>query len=298
MALLGKRNQLTVVRTAPPGFYLDGGTHGEILLPGRYIPSGAVPGDTLDVFVYRDSEDRLVATKETPCAVVGEFAFLQVVSVNPRIGVFLDRGLDKDLLLPRREQGRPLRPGDRVVVRIAVDEKSDRIIASARLNRWLNLTPPGYVEDQPVRLLITGETPLGYNAIVEHAHRGLLYHSDLTCRLLVGQQLNGYVRAVRADGKIDLTLNRAGYRRIAPLKEQIFATLKASGGRMPYHDNSPPEEIRATFGVSKKAFKQAIGALYRDHRILIEPSGIRTAPAGGEGKPIREKGTGWGRARK
>jgi predicted RNA-binding protein (virulence factor B family) len=278
MANIGKRNLLPILRSAPPGYYLDGGTHGEILLPGRYIPKGVIPGGIMDVFVYRDSEDRLVATTETPHAMVGEFALLRVISVNPRIGVFLDWGLEKDLLLPIREQTEPLNAGDWIVVRVALDEKTDRIIASSRLNRYLNLTPPSYAEGQAVNLLVIDETPLGFNVIVENAHRGLLYHTDLATPLTTGQPLEGFVRAVRSDGKIDVALDRAGYRRIGPLTEQILEALKDSGGQLPYHDDSAPEDIRAVFGVSKKAFKQAIGSLYRERRILIDKSGIRVAP--------------------
>jgi len=154
MALLGRRNQLRILRSAPPGFYLDGGPRGEILLPGRYIPPGAAPGGTIDVFVYRDSEDRLVATTEKPHAMVGEFAYLRVVSVDARIGAFLDWGLDKDLLLPTRERSGPLQPQGWVIVQVFVDERSDRIVASARLGRRLNLTPATYAEGQAVNLLI------------------------------------------------------------------------------------------------------------------------------------------------
>ncbi|MEO7599556.1 MAG: S1-like domain-containing RNA-binding protein [Opitutus sp.] len=274
MALIGKRNQLPVLRSAPPGYYLDGGTHGEILLPGRYIPKGVVPGGVMDVFVYRDSEDRLVATTEAPHAMVGEFGLLRVISVNPRIGVFLDWGLEKDLLLPIREQTAPLEAGAWIVVRVALDEKTDRIIASSRLNRYLDLAPPTYGEGKEVKLLVIDESPLGYNVIVEHAHRGLLYRTDLSGPLTVGQPLDGFIRSVRTDGKIDVALDRAGYRRIAPLTDQILEALKDSGGELPYHDNSTPEDIRAVFGASKKAFKQAIGALYRDRKIQIRPEGI------------------------
>jgi predicted RNA-binding protein (virulence factor B family) len=266
-----------VTREAPPGFFLDGGTHGEILLPGRYIPRGVRPGASMDVFVYRDSEDRLVATTETPLAMVGEFAYLRVISVNPRVGVFLDWGLEKDLLLPLRELASPLRPGDRRIVRVALDPKTDRIIASARLNRWLNLTPAPYTEGQRVSIMVTGETPLGYNTIIEHAHRGLLYRSEVAGPLGIGQQFTAYVRALREDGKIDLALDRAGFHRIAPATQHILEALKEAGGHLPFHDNSPPEEIRDAFGLSKKAFKQAIGSLYRARRITIEPTGIRIA---------------------
>jgi uncharacterized protein len=274
MALIGQRNLLPILRSAPPGYYLDGGTHGEILLPGRYIPKGVVPGGVMDVFVYRDSEDRLVATTESPHAMVGQFALLRVISVNPRIGVFLDWGLEKDLLLPIREQTSPVEAGAWIVVRVALDEKTDRIIASTRLNRYLDLTPSTYSEGQAVNLLVIGESPLGYNVVVENAHRGLLYRSDLSGPLTIGQPLEGYIRSVRPDGKIDVALDRAGYHRIAPLTEQILEALKDSGGHLPYHDNSAPEEIRAVFGVSKKAFKQAIGSLYRERKIDIRPDGI------------------------
>ena len=280
MALIGQRNRLTIVREAPPGFYLDGGTHGEILLPGRYIPHDTRPGDILDVFVYRDSEDRLVATTERPFAMVGEFASLRVVSLNPRVGIFLDWGLSKDLLLPIREQKDGLLPGYWVVVYVLLDALTDRIIASARINRHLNLTLPTYAEGQAVGLLITGATPLGYNAIVENAHHGLLYGSELAAPLKMGQRLTGYVRTVRPDGKIDLGLDPAGYRRVANYTEEIIKALQAAGGRLPFHDGSSPGEIRAAFGMSKKAFKQSIGALFKARRIMISGHDIRLTTAG------------------
>jgi uncharacterized protein len=275
LAIIGQRNSLPIVRQAPPGLYLDGGTHGEILLPGRYIQPGWAVGGKMDVFVYRDSEDRLVATTETPRAVVGEFAYLRVVSRNAGVGAFLDWGLEKDLLLPLREHAASLRPDDWVLVHVALDERSDRVIASARLNRWLDRTPPAYAEGQAVKLIVESETPLGYRAIIGQAHRGLLYRAELASPLVIGQQLDGFIRALRPDGKIDLGLDRAGHRRLAPLGEQIIGALQASGGHLPYHDGSSPEAIRAAFGMSKKAFKSAVGVLYRERRIRIDPDGIR-----------------------
>ena len=277
MALIGKRNLLPIVRSAQPGFYLDGGTHGEILLQGRYVPPGATPGGSIDVFVYRDSEDRLVATTQKPKAAVGEFAYLQVAAVSPRIGVFLNWGLEKDLLLPIREMDGPLNPGDWVVVQVALDEQTDRLVASARLNRRLDLTPATYGEGEAVKLLVASKSPLGYNLIVNDAHWGLIYDLELPAGLKIGDLLAGYVRRIRPDGKLDLALGQAGYRRIGPLTDQIIAILQAKGGRLPYHDNSLPEEIREVFGMSKKAFKQAIGLLFRERRIYIEPDGIRLA---------------------
>lgn len=277
MAQLGKLNRLRIVRFAAPGYYLDGGSHGEILLPARYIPAGKVPGDELEVVVYRDTEDRLVATTDRPRAYVGEFAALRVVSLTPRIGVFLDWGLEKDLLLPIREMSGPLQPGDKAVVLVRVDPHTDRLMATARFNRFLDQTPAHYHEGESVRLLVASRSPIGYNMVVNNAHRGLLYHTELAGGALeLGQVVEGYVRAIRPDGKLDLALGKAGYRRVAELTDRIIAALEAApGGRLPYGDNSIPEEIRDAFGVSKKAFKQAIGALYRDRRIVIEPTGIR-----------------------
>jgi Uncharacterized protein conserved in bacteria len=211
MALIGRRNTLPIVRAATPGLYLDGGPLGEILLPGKYARQGLRAGQTVEVFVYRDSEDRLVATTETPFAQVGEFGLLRVVSVNSGLGAFLDWGLEKDLLLPIRELGGPVKPGEWILVHVSLDPKTQRIVASGRINRHLNLTPPPYAEGQAVKLIVAGETPLGYNVIVEHAHRGLLYRTDLAGPLTIGQPLDGYVREVRADGKIDCALDRAGF---------------------------------------------------------------------------------------
>lgn len=278
MALIGKRNQFTVLKSAPPGFYLDGGALGELLLPGALVPSDAKVGDVLDVFLYRDSEDRLVTTTEIPYVQVGEFACLQVVGLAPRIGVFLDWGLAKDLLLPIRELKTPgLSVGDWLIVYVSLDERTDRIVASERINRHLRTDRPDYPEGKPVTLLITAETPLGYNAIVDNAYEGLLYRSDLAMPLGKGERIDGYVRTVREDGKIDLSLDMAGHQRIGVYAETVLSALQASGGRMPFHDNSSPEEIRAAFGMSKKAFKQAIGALFKERKIVITAHGIRIA---------------------
>jgi predicted RNA-binding protein (virulence factor B family) len=275
MALIGKRNTLAVVRASAPGLYLDGGALGEILLPGRYIPADLKPKDKLEVFIYRDSEDRLVATTESPQAMVGEFACLKVINLHENIGAFLDWGLAKDLLLPFREQEFPVRIGDRVVVYVALDARTQRILATMRLNRHLNRDTPAYRDGQPVNILITGRTPLGYNAIVENAHRGLLYHSQLAGPLAVGQKLKGFVRAVRAGGKIDLTLDASGYQRVAPLTHKIVEALQFSGGKFEFDDNSTPAAIRQNFGVSKKAFKQALGRLYKSRRISFLKPGVQ-----------------------
>ena len=274
MAILGRRNKLPVIRESAPGLYLNGGELGEILLPGRYIPRDLKQGDRLDVFVYLDSEDRLVATTETPLAMVGDFAALEVVSLHPRAGSFLNWGLAKDLLLPFNEHEKPLRVGQKVVVAIALDPKSNRIIASARLKRHLNREPAAYATGQPVNLLITARTPLGYNVIVDGMHFGLLYADNFSAPLEVGQKVKGFVRKIREDGKIDLSLDAAGYKRVLPLKLQIVQALTHAGGKLELDDDTSPAIIREKFGASKKAFKQALGALYKSRRIRFLNPGI------------------------
>jgi len=275
MATIGRRNRLSIERSAGPGLYLNGGELGEILLPGRYIPADVKPGDKLDVFVYLDSEDRLVATTEIPKAMVGEFACLKVVGVNPRVGAFLDWGLAKDLLLPFPEQEVPVRTGKTVAVYVYLDPQSKRIVASTRLRRHLNRSGDTYQEKQLVNLLIIARTPLGYNAIVNNDRMGLLYHDTVGIPLTVGQRMKGYVRAVRADGKLDLSLDPAGYSRVLPLKLRIVSALKDHGGQLDFDDDSSPEVIREKFQCSKKAFKQALGALYKSRRIEFTRPGIK-----------------------
>lgn len=274
MALLGKINILTVLKDAPPGLYLDGGDLGEILLPGDSIPPGAGPDDELQVFIYRDSEDRLVATTHDPLACVGDFAALRVKQVHPTIGAFLDWGLNKDLLLPMREQERRVHKGDIVLVFVFIDEVSQRIIATTRWRDHLSATPPNYSEGAQVSLLIASESPLGYNAIVDNTHVGLLFRSELGSPLQVGEKCKGYVRHVRPDGKLDLRLDAEGYQRIAPLADRILSSLRSHDGKLPVNEGSSPEAIRAAFQTSKKAFKQAIGNLYRQRLIEINGSDI------------------------
>ena len=294
MAELGRINSLTVNRGTAHGAYLDGGKHGDILMPTRYIPPGTQLGDVVEAFVYRDSEDRLLATTDKPLAQVGEFAALRVVSVNRQIGAFLDWGLPKDLLLPFREQEGAVQVGDTVVVFLFVDPKTDRIIASARLNRHLDRRPPPYQVGQKVNLLITRETPLGYNALIEGRHLGLLHRPPQAGTFEPGQALEGYIAALLPGGKIDLRLDASGYQRVAPLTEQILAKLEAAGGQLAVDDDSSPEAIREAFGTSKKAFKQALGALFRKRQIEFTRPGIRritkVEPQTGDWRPTPQRG--------
>ena len=275
MAEIGKPNSLKVVRDTPQGLYLDGGPLGEILLPGAYIPRGTVPGDVLDVFVYRDSEDRLIATTEKPLATVGEFALLRVMGVHPSVGAFLDWGLRKDLLLPYREMESQVREGEQVVVYVHLDPKTQRVHATTRLSQHLSPEPPEYQTGQPVELIIVRETPLGYIALVDQAHLGLLYQNRVPHPLQVGDRVQGYIGPGRPDGKLDLTMESSGRSAVESLSDKILAALERNGGRLDLDDDSPPEAIRAAFGASKKAFKQALGTLYRSRSIRLEKPGVR-----------------------
>jgi len=275
VANIGKWNTLRVTRETMQGFYLDADEQGEVLLPNRYVPADAKTGDSIDVFVHRDSEDRLVATTDKPLAEVGEFAALRVLNVDRQIGAFLDWGLPKDLLLPFREQVYPVTTGDMVVVYVALDPKTDRIYATTRLERHVHADPPPYSPGQPVDIIVARETPLGYIALVERSHLGLLYHSNLGSPLKIGQSMKSYVDAIRGDGKIDLKADASGYRRVITIADAVLDALKANGGRLDLDDDSSPTAIRAALGCSKKAFKQAVGALFRKRAIRFTKPGIQ-----------------------
>lgn len=273
-ATLGTYNLLRVTRESPHGLYLDGGDLGEILLPQGYVAPGLQVGGDARVFVYRDSEDRLVATTEKPFAIVGDLSVLKVKSVNADIGAFLDWGLQKDLLLPHREQEVPVNAGDTVVAKVLLDAKTDRIFASTRLGEHLGKTPHEYKAGQPVKLLIARKTNLGHIAVVEDAHVGLLYANLTIAPVEVGQEVQGFIHQVRPDGKLDLTTESSGRQRVDFLATEIMNAVAAGGGRLEMNDTTPPDVIRDRFGVSKKAFKQALGDLYRQRRIRFSGPAI------------------------
>jgi predicted RNA-binding protein (virulence factor B family) len=285
MAALGRINTLAATRETVNGFYLDGGALGELLLPRKYVPASLRIGDSVEVFVYRDSEDRLVATTERPKACVGEFAGMRVKQVHPRAGAFLDWGLGKDLLLPFAEQKPKVAVGDDVVVAVILDGRDERIIATTYLGRHLSREFPRYGPGDGVDLLVCTETDLGYNAIVDGRHKGLLYRTNLADPLKIGARVRGFVKQVREDGKIDLSLDQAGYQRVGPLADQILAELERVGGRLNLDDSSEPAAIRERFGASKKAFKQALGALFRARRIAFLEPGIELVRPGGGVRP-------------
>ncbi|SDH90949.1 CvfB family protein [Pseudomonas panipatensis] len=270
MAVIGRFNSLQVVKHTDFGLYLDGGPHGEILLPKRYVPKDepTEEGDWLNVFVYLDSEDRVIATTLKPKVQVGGFASLKVVEVS-RVGLFLDWGLPKDLLLPHSEEKRPLQVGDYCVVYVYLDERTRRITATARLDRYLDNTPADYRAGEEVDLLVVERTDLGFKAIINGKHWGLIHKNEMFKFLRGGMREKGYIKEVRADGKISLSLQPVGQAARDDLSEKILAELRAAGGSLALSDKSPPELISQHFGVSKGNFKKAIGGLFKQGLISI-----------------------------
>ena len=274
MILPGRYNTLKVVKYVDFGVYLDGAEMGEILLPARYVPEVCEVDEDLEVFIYLDSEDRIIATTEKPFAQVGEFAMLRVNAVN-NVGAFLDWGLMKDLLVPFREQKMNMVAGRSYLVYVYVDPDSQRIAASAKLEKFLDNVVPEYKVGEEVSLIVESESELGYNAIINHLHRGILYHDELPGPLNKGQKLKAYIKKVRDDKKIDLSLYRPGYEQVDGISQDILNKLHEAGGFLPFTDKSDAALIFERFAISKKIFKKAIGALYRQRRILMEEKGSR-----------------------
>lgn len=274
MLEIARTASLEVLRKAPMGVML-GWPDDEVLLPSRFVPEGTSPGDFLEVFLYLDSEDRLIATTDTPLAEADEFASLRVASVDS-IGAFLDWGLPKDLLLPFRMQLHPVQPEQHIVVRILIDSVSGRPVATTLVERFLEPTPDWLREGQPVDLLVYEETDLGSKAIIDGRFGGLLYSEPGSAALEIGASEKGYIQRIRDDGKIDLTLRPSGKVAIENSREIVLEALARAGGRLELGDRSEPDAIREKLGLSKKAFKRAIGALYRERRIKIAETSIES----------------------
>lgn len=274
MTEIGKINHLYVVKEVDFGIYLDGGDLGEILMPKRYVPEGTQPEDTIDAFIYLDSEDRLVATTEKPLAMVEEFALLEVVAVTP-VGAFLNWGLPKDLFVPFREQRQPMEEGRKYLVYVYVDTNTKRIAASSKIENYLDNIPVDYDIDEEVDLIIVNESDLGYNAIIDNSHLGIVFKNEVFQPLNPGDKIQGYIKKIRTDGKIDLCLVKSGYEKISEFADRIIAELQKNAGFLPLTDKSSPEEIYKAFRISKKNFKAAIGALYKKRFIALEDNGIR-----------------------
>jgi predicted RNA-binding protein (virulence factor B family) len=273
MIRVGQFNNLMVIKEVPFGLYLDGEDWGEILLPNKYVPKGTQVSDRLEVFVYFDSEDKIIATTLRPLAQLGRCACLKVIDVNP-VGAFLDWGLDKDLLVPKPEQHRPMVKDRSYIVYLKLDNQG-RIIASSKVDHGLDKSPATFKPGDEVSLLIAESTDLGTKVIINDSHWGLIHSGDIFQTLRYGKRMKGYIKWIRADGKIDVVLRKLGQDSIRDLAKRILVDLNKVGGFLALHDKSSSQEIMRAFGESKKSFKSAIGHLYKQGDIIIETNGIR-----------------------
>lgn len=272
MIQVGTYNELEVIKEMDFGIYLREGDI-EILMPTKWVPTGTKIGDKLTVFVFRDSDDRLIATTVEPYATANTFAFLEVKQVND-IGAFLDWGMDKDLLVPFREQAYRMEAGNSYVVFVYVDDTTNRLVASTKLKKFIEKEPTTIQNNDIVDLLIYSETPLGFNAIINNLYSGLIYKNEIFESIRIGDKLKGYIKNIREDGKIDLSLQKSGFELVDDVKWRLLSILKQNNGFLPLHDGSSPEEIKQKLQISKKAFKKAVGALYKEQLIKLAKEGI------------------------
>ena len=273
MLKIGQRNRLTAIKKTDFGIFLDGGKFGNILLPKRYVTEAMNLGDVLDIFLYLDSDDCLIATTETPKVMVGECALLEVKDVNA-VGAFLDWGLAKDLLVPFGEQHKPMEVGRSYVVAAYQDQYTGRITASSRLSRHLEERASGFTVGQAVQLQICGRSEMGFKAIINNTHLGLIFRDEALRTLVYGEQLSGYISNIRPDRKIDLSLQARGRDAKDELADKILADLQRRGGVSMLTDKSEPEAIYKAFAVSKGNYKNALSLLYKQRKITISPDKI------------------------
>ena len=271
---LGQKNKLKAAWKVDFGMYLEGGGYeGKILLPERYVPEDLEVGDEIEVFLYLDNEERLVATTLEPKAMVGDFAYLEVAWVN-EYGAFLDWGLMKDLFCPFREQKRRMQQGQSYIVHVHIDEESYRIMASAKVEKFLKPLPQEYNEGQEVQLLVWQKTDLGFKVIIDNGYAGLLYDTQIFRSLHTGDRIKGYISNIRPDGKVDCILQKTGREHTENFSARLLRYLETQGGRCRLGDKSSAEEIKEQFGVSKRTYKQAVGDLYKKRLIRITDNGI------------------------
>ncbi len=273
MLELGKFNTLKIARKVDFGVFLSSGTD-EVLLPKKYLEPDMEIGSEVEVFIYKDSEDRSIATTQKPYAQVGEFAYLKVKEVNS-FGAFMDWGLEKDLLVPFREQDKKLEAGKSYVVYVYVDKLTKRIAASAKINRYAKNEGVQLSENEEVDLLLFKQTDLGYGAIINNLHQGLIYKNEVFTNLAVGDKVKGWIKTLREDGRIDLRLQKVGFELSDDAQDIILKKLAEKNGFLALHDASEPQLISKELGMSKKTFKKAIGGLFKSKRISIEENGIK-----------------------
>lgn len=273
MITLGEYNLLRIDRILDQGAYLVDEEENDVLLPNKYMVENAQVDDEVEVFVYNDSEDRLIATNLTPKFTLNEFAFLQVKDVN-RFGAFLDWGLEKEILVPFSEQNQRMEIDRWYIVRLLLDEKTNRLVASNKLNKFIETDHITVEEGEEVDLLVSEKTDLGYKVIIEDVHQGLVYANEVFRELNVGETLKGYVKNIREDGKIDISLQKQGYGNVEPNAIKILERIKEKEGFLALTDKSQPEDIYAQLEMSKKTFKKAIGGLYKRKLIRMTEEGI------------------------
>jgi len=273
MIQIGQYNTLTVNRKVDFGFYLDDGGDG-ILLPKRFVPRGIKIGDALEVFLYHDGENRIIATTEKPKGVVGDIVLLKCVGLMGA-GAFLDMGLMKDLFVAKSQQIMGMRAGGWYLVKIYIDEQTGRIAGTEKIERHLNNEDLTVQEKEEVDLLVYRKSDIGYVCIINNLHTGIVHDNQIFQDLNIGDKLKGFVQAIREDGKIDLLLGKKGYQKVEDEADKIIRLLKENNNYLPYHDKSEPEAIYAFFGMSKKTFKMTTGALYKQHKIIFTQTGIQ-----------------------
>jgi predicted RNA-binding protein (virulence factor B family) len=277
MIQIGQTNRLTVLRETDLGVFLDADSYGTVLLPKRLVPKDISVGqvEAMDVFLYFDSDRQLSATTERPIAEVGEWGLMRIVGIS-RTGAFVDWGIrDKDLLIPFSEQRGRLSEGQTILVYVYTDKASGRIVGTTKFNKWLDQEPAHYTPNQKVELLVAERSEFGFKAIINGKHWGMLFQSDVFGKVFVGKRLKGFIKQIRSDGKIDVSLQKVGVAKMDDLSEKILLQLRKNDGFLPLTDRSSPEEIYTEFRTSKGTFKKTIGHLYKKGMIVIEGQGIR-----------------------
>jgi predicted RNA-binding protein (virulence factor B family) len=273
MITIGDYNKLKVKKTTDFGVFLDGGDQ-EILLPKRYVPAGSKPGDELEVFLYHDSENRLIATTDRPLGIVGDIVSLKAVDETDQ-GAFLDWGLMKDLFVPKSQQLTRMVKGQEYLVKIYLDNLSGRIAATEKIDPYLSNENLTVKEMDAVDLLVYRRTDIGYVVIINQQHTGLLHFNEIFRPIDIGDRIQGFVKKIKEGNKIDVVLGQAGYKKVEDETAKILRLLQENNGYLPYHDKSDPEEIYAFFGMSKKTFKMTTGALYKQQKIAFTKTGIQ-----------------------
>ncbi|EGR1752129.1 CvfB family protein [Vibrio parahaemolyticus] len=277
MIKIGQINSLEVIKKADFGVFLDGDDYGSVLLPNKDVPEGTELGDHIEVFLYFDSESQLAATIDKPIAQVGEWGLMKIEGIN-QTGAFVNWGIkEKDLLIPFSEQRARFTAGQNILVYVYTDKASGRIVGTTKFNKWLDKTPANYEVNEEVDLIIAERSQLGYKAIVNGKHWGMIFPSDVFGKLFIGKKLKGYIKQVREDGKIDLSLQKVGVAKMDDLSSKIIDLLEKKGGFLPLNDKSSPEAIFDAFRTSKGTYKKTIGGLYKQGKIVIEKDGIRLA---------------------